>query len=196
MNLIGLLGRSRSGKDTVAGILCSLLKPMPYQRVHIAGGLKKALRELYGLNDDQLFGHLKDITDDRYNKSPRDLCRFWSQNMRTMHGEDVFTRRVFEEYDTYRAKNGVLPFWIITDVRYKHDCDAIRKRGGMIWKITRTPLPIDVPGECHIEQLPHDAHIHNNADLVALREAVKQQLSLTRLTHPHLKTCLDPGYQR
>ena len=188
MTIIGLLGRSRCGKDTIARILCDLLAPTHYDCVYIAKPLKDALASVYGFNEQHLYGHLKDVKDERYDMTPRDLCRYWSRNLMEMHGPDYFCRRLFKTmYDDARPT----PRWVVADVRYKHDCDAIQERGGVIWRVERTPLPLVVAGEAHIDLLPYDVLVQNNRGLDELEARVKAALQKTHETHPHLRTCKD-----
>jgi energy-coupling factor transporter ATP-binding protein EcfA2 len=177
--IIGLLGRSRSGKDTVADMLCGLLKPTPFERIYIAEPLKEGMRALYDFNHLHLYGCLKDVTDPRFDMTPREVCSKWSGFVRDIHGHDFFVRRLFERYDSQTIK----PHWIVSDVRYDHDCEAIRKRGGIIWKITRSPMPLNVPGEEHIDHMACDAHIHNTKDIASLRAEVTRLLAKTQQTH-------------
>lgn len=184
MHLIGLLGRSRSGKDTVAHILLDALKPTNYRLRHISKPLKDALKSMYGYDDSHVFGKMKDVRDLRYDKTPRDLCHEWNQKLASMHGPDFLVRRTFDDYDAHVQIGEQVPHWIIPDVRYPHDCDAIQARGGIIWKITRADLPFKLSHEDHIDRLDGDACIQNSADINALRESVLRILNQTRKTHP------------
>ena len=49
--IIGLLARSRSGKDTVADYIISNYKSYNIVKRRLAGPIKNAVKELYGLND-------------------------------------------------------------------------------------------------------------------------------------------------
>lgn len=180
MHLIGLMGRSRVGKDTVAGILMDVLKPTPFEKVHIAQPLKEALSCVYGFGHSQLFGNSKDQVDLRYNQTPRELCSGLSHFLMNTHGPDFLVRRTFERYDSARESRGVPPFWIIPDVRFQHDYDAIKRRGGVVWKITRMHVPIYITHESNIDGLPCDAVIHNDADIHTLREMIHSQVERER----------------
>lgn len=179
MHLIGLMGRCRSGKDTVASILMDLLQPNPYELVHIADGLKAAMRMLYGLHPSQLHGQSKDICDPRYGQSPRDICTLWGKFLMQTHGADFLTQRMFSQYDPRITSPG----WIVADVRYQHDIDAIHRRGGVVWKVERTSLPFKLEQEAHIDNLLVDGVIRNNADLGALRTEIIEHMEQHRKTH-------------
>ena len=52
--IIGLLARSRSGKDTVADYIITNYKSYNIVKRRLASPIKNAVKELYGLNDDDL----------------------------------------------------------------------------------------------------------------------------------------------
>lgn len=182
MQLIGLLGRSRAGKDTIAEIICTLSKPTPFQCVYIAKPLKDAMANMYGFDQSQLYGPLKDVLDDRYGMSPREICHKWSTHLMKLHGGNFLVSRTFQDYDMFKAKNGVQPFWIVSDVRFTHDCEAIKKRGGIIWKVTRPILPFTIQSESHIDHLPCDEHILNDSTKEQLYKKVEHLLHQGRTT--------------
>lgn len=179
-HLIGLMGRSRVGKDTVAEMLKELLKPAPFETVHIARPLKDSLAAIYGFNHAQLYGDPKDVVDPRYQRTPREMCASLSHFLMDKHGKDFLVRRTFERYDMHRTQHGAHPFWIIPDVRYMHDYVAIKRRGGLVWKITREDMPLHLACENHIDLLPCDAFIRNDADLKALRHVLRALIEMER----------------
>lgn len=63
MNLIGICGRARSGKDTIANIL---VKEFGFTRVALADPIKRAARDFFDLTWEQCWGDLKDTPDERY----------------------------------------------------------------------------------------------------------------------------------
>ena len=134
--LIGILGRSRSGKDTVANIIMSLY-PNQYIVQRFAQPIKNALKEIYDFTPEQLEDDEKELLDSRYNITPRKAMQEMTAHYLEKHGGGFFSERVFIKYDReHTISQGI----IIPDVRYEHDINAIRTRGGIIIKIIRPSL--------------------------------------------------------
>jgi len=70
IKLIGLVGRKRSGKDSVADYLISNNQ---FKKYSFADPLKRALIEIFGFTENQMWGSEKDkeTIDPRWNISPR-----------------------------------------------------------------------------------------------------------------------------
>jgi hypothetical protein len=66
--LIGLTGKARSGKDTVAGYLNN--KHM-FSHYWFSKPMKDACRTIFGWDDRHLYGDLKEVVDPVYGISPR-----------------------------------------------------------------------------------------------------------------------------
>ena len=71
--LIGLLGRSRVGKDTVADALVAALATFGARAEiwRLSQPLKDAVRSLYGFCENQIEGSEKELADPRYGITPR-----------------------------------------------------------------------------------------------------------------------------
>jgi hypothetical protein len=122
MTLVGLVGRARSGKDTVAGLLgLPILK--------LAQPVKDAVRVLYGWTDHHIEGNLKDIPDPRFDVTPRSAMIHLTDVMKKRHGPEFFSKRLLDVWDGTSA--------IITDVRYQEDLDMLRARGAVFVLIER-----------------------------------------------------------
>lgn len=173
MKIIGILGRARAGKDTLANCIFAVAPSnTSFEIWHIASTLKKTIKVLYDLDDDQLTGNTKDMCDPRYGYTPRELCTMWNDNVSRVHGADFFVKRMFREYDVMDTKPNIL----IPDVRFPHDCDEIRKRNGIIVKIIRHPLPLQVSREDHIDRMSSDLIVYNTHDVRYLYHQVKRDL--------------------
>jgi hypothetical protein len=68
MSRIGLLGRSNSGKDTLADYL---VKEKQYVKYSFANPVKEIAKIMFNLSAEQLNGNLKEVIDDRWGISPR-----------------------------------------------------------------------------------------------------------------------------
>lgn len=177
--IIGIMGRSRMGKDSVASCFLELLGPENATIYRLSKTLKQAACVLYDFREEDVEGPAKEVVDPRYGITPRTaiqgLCDFLMQK----HGPHFFSKQVFHAYDrgAFQHQHVIIP-----DIRYPHDLTEIRQRGGVIIKITR-PYGMEVPchaWEAHIDQLQGDYCIFNQGDMHDLRLHVLevfQQLS-------------------
>ncbi len=140
--LIGILGRKRVGKDTMSDYLCSKYN---FGKITLAQPLKDICKISYNFSDEQLYGSLKEIIDERFGVSPRVVYQYL--------GTDIFRKDI----------NKIIPniknnFWInlvaenylkmidvnknscvvISDVRFQNEIDRIHELGGIVIKINRT----------------------------------------------------------
>lgn len=158
-NIIGILGRSRVGKDTVAKIIKDVLEPtIPFEIHHIAKPLKDSVMGMYHFTSEQMDGSLKDVIDMRYGHSPRELCIIWNNKLSHLHGSTFLIHRFFEESDKRNDANIIIP-----DVRFPHDCYEIQRRGGILLKVMRVKTLFLRTEEAHIDQLPANYIIHNDS---------------------------------
>ena len=153
---VGLLGRSRSGKDTAAAILSDVLG---YPIVRLATPIKDACHALFDIPQDCLEHGTKDVVDERYGKTPRDLMMWLTSTMQHDFPPDFFFSRLLARIPA--AAPGV----VVADVRYRHDVEMIRERGGIIIKITRDRAPVHHPYEGGIDALHGDVLLENNGTL-------------------------------
>lgn len=172
-SIIGIVGRSRVGKDTTARILRELLLPheRPFEVHHIAKPLKDSIMSMYHLTEEQLHGNLKDVVDMRYGHSPRELCTIWNNKLTNLHGPRFLIHRFFEAQDVPSSKGLIIP-----DVRFCHDSYEIRRRGGLLLKVVRTKFPLQLPCENHIDGLSADITITNDSDVESLHKNIKDNV--------------------
>jgi hypothetical protein len=169
--IIGICGLARSGKDTAADIMVEELNKYGYniKKVALAEPMKEACRIIFGWDDDYLYGSKKDVIDERYGISPRHVL----QTMGTEWGQFMLSK-----YDCFRKTTG-RKLWvksllskykgqniIISDVRFIHEADEIRKNGGIIIKIEREGLKrMNHKSEKEIKKINGDYTIQNNSTL-------------------------------
>ena len=179
--VIGICGRRRSGKDTVAAILNTLYS---YENVKISTDLKDALRILFGFNHEQVEGHLKDVVDERWGVSPRQAMQFI--------GTEVMQYKINELLPYVGRKFWIKGFMnqhilnkdvsmkkiVITDIRFLHEYEELKmhlNNDFMMLRIERN-LPTTTVDEHSSEQeylrIPFDHTIRNNGTLEELRNNV------------------------
>lgn len=184
-NLIGVSGRIGSGKDTLAQLIQET-EPS-YEVKKFAGKLKQIAGILAGVDparfEDQEFK--KQISP--FGMTYRELLqKVGTEAMRDQIHTDVWVRALFAEFVKEATKwdsDGsttleAYPNWIITDVRFPNEADAIRERGGIMIRIfrnlggpqTQTDLH---PSETALDDYDFDITINNNGSLEDLKEQVR-----------------------
>jgi hypothetical protein len=150
--IIGLVGRARSGKDTVALFIAQMKSSFQIRR--IAQPVKDSLRCLYGWDNRHIEGPYKEVIDPYVQKSPRQAMIETAERVKLESGQDFFIKMLL---DTWDGKNLVIP-----DVRFQNEIDAIRRYGGVLVKINRDGCS-GFSSEDHIDALVTDYTVHNTS---------------------------------
>jgi hypothetical protein len=171
--IIGLLGRSRVGKDTAASFIINTLGSEQACITRLSQPLKDAAKCLYGFTQEQVEDHKKEEIDQRLGVTPRVCIQKLCEHIMSLHGNDFFSKQLYSRYDTsgFGFKHIVIP-----DIRYEHDIHEIRIRGGIIIKIVRTS---DVPQhawEDHVDSIHGDFLVANDSDITTLHTKISQIL--------------------
>lgn len=177
MKIIGFLGKKESGKDTCSDYVISYLSNLNLttEKVAFASPLKKAVQVLFQLTDDQIYGSQKEVIDDNWGITPRQIFQYI--------GTDIFRNKIDELVPNTGSdfwcksfekslKNINVDYIIVSDVRFQNEVDTIHKLGGIIIKIERDL--INEKFNEHISELSidkvkdYDNIIINNSSLVNL----------------------------
>lgn len=156
--IIGLVGRSRVGKDTVAGFFTGTHKVR-----RLAQPVKDACKVLYGWSDVEVESAAKEQVDPRWGVTPRFAMVHLTQAMRQCMGSNFFTKSFFDSWDGSPI--------VIPDVRFVEDIQEIHKRGGVTIKITRKGVP-DHLFECPIDSAQTMFEVENNGTIEELRTKI------------------------
>lgn len=180
--IIGLNGVARAGKDTVAEILHSLYG---YQIASYSDVLNRALIALDPWVCDVAISVNDRLTDEartyryaelvalvgyeRAKEVPevrRLLQRMGTEVGRNMLGADIWVNALFENLGS-----GLVA---ITNVRFPNEYDAVKKRGGVVWRVDR---PGFEPANGHIsdralDAYSFDARIYNDGTVRDLADKV------------------------
>lgn len=130
MKLIGLIGRARSGKDTVAGYLC---RRHMFTQVAFADPVKEML--------EVAFGNVNFREGDReaplpwLGKSPRQLM----QTLGTGWGRDMIHQDLWTLITEQKVLQAIehTHNLVVSDVRYYNEADMVLKHGGELWFVSR-----------------------------------------------------------
>jgi hypothetical protein len=165
--IIGLLGRSRAGKDTIAEFICN--QHPEYQIIRLSYSLKKASCCLYDYTMDQVESSSKEVIDPRWNKTPRETIQSLTNYMMNYMGHDFFTKKLFQAYDQGKYSS----YMIIPDIRYPHDIKEIEQRGGIVIKVERPNNPVQHVFENHIDALCGTITLLNDQGMDHLHQKTK-----------------------
>jgi hypothetical protein len=164
--LIGIGHKKQRGKDTAAN---RLVDKHRFVRVSWADSLKESARIIFGFNDRQLYGDLKEVIDPYWGMSPRDaLQRLGTDACRNHVHREIWIKSAWLRVQKIWEENpetGV----VIPDVRFTNEADFIKEKGGVLWKVDRD-LPEDKnsqhPSEIDLDTYDKwDKVIDNNSSL-------------------------------
>jgi hypothetical protein len=152
MKIIGLSGKARAGKSTVASMLGEhgfVEKPLAYPLKEIclrvfAG--KMTAFHLFGEGRDEPIPSLGGLTARR---ALQTLGTEWGRGCYP----DVWIELALAEIratnaDTYRVREK----FVISDVRFKNEAAAIRKAGGEVWRIVRPGVGLEGEAAAHVSE--------------------------------------------
>lgn len=171
--IIGIAGRKRSGKDTIANYLRDR---HGYIVRKFAAPLKEALKSLFALSDEQVEGNQKEDADPRWGVSPRQLMQFFGTEV-MQHKAQELLPEIQKSFAVKRMFIDDLPKkTVISDVRFKHEADELKKRGALLIKVVRG-IPNssnEHPSETEVDNLECDLVIQNNGTLEDLYAQVNE----------------------
>jgi hypothetical protein len=127
--IIGLGYKARSGKDTIADYL---VRVHNFKRIAFADSLKEACRQIFSFTDAQLYGDQKEVVDPYWEVTPRYvLQRVGTECMREGYDKDIWIKSVDNKI------KGSGDNWVITDMRFPNEAEAVKRWGGYLIKVDR-----------------------------------------------------------
>jgi hypothetical protein len=188
--IIGLSGYAKSGKDTVAEIIREI-QPEKWKIKKFSGKLKQIASILLGMpehlfeNQDfksEMLGEewWKNYGDFYHQTTVRDFLQLLGTDaIRNGLHSNAWVNALMADYkpakmDQYNPSN-----WIVTDVRFPNEAEAIKDRGGIIIRIDRPGVePVNAhPSEVALDKWDFDYKIANVSDLPALKQTVEVLLN-------------------
>jgi len=169
--IYGLLAKKGHGKDTVADYLSSNYQ---FQKHSFASPLKESCKILFNFSDDQVYGDKKEEIDPNWETSPRKIMQYLGteifrkdiNNIIPGIEDNFWVRNVVSKY-LNALENDPETRFVISDVRFKNEVDAIQKLGGTIIKIER-PLESldDHESEKDIDNIKNYNYLIKNDDTI------------------------------
>ncbi|MBS7457687.1 adenylate kinase [Coralloluteibacterium stylophorae] len=135
MNIIGITGKARTGKDTLAEYLVS---DHGYVRIGFADPIREFVAELTGFSVEQLMdSSLKEQPIDWLGgKSPRELMQTLGTEWgRQMVHEDLWL--LVAHMRVRAARQAGAPGVVISDVRFDNEAQFVQELGGRVVGLTR-----------------------------------------------------------
>lgn len=175
-HIIAITGNAGHGKDTCAEYLSVRYG---YARYALAEPIKEAVLPLFGWDAQRIQGEGKEQVDPRYGISPRqalqalgtefaqeDLCRLFHPFALKV-GRRLWVLRLLE-----RSKDE--PYVVVSDCRFPHEADTLRKAGAKIVRVLRPSVPVDMTHESErgVGQITPDYMVPNTGSIAQLQRAL------------------------
>lgn len=168
--VIGIAGRARSGKDTVARFILAEIGGYTYSFADPIRGMMRALG--IDLNDPYWQAHKEDVIP-ALGASPRRMMQTLGTDWgRQMINPDLWVRFAHQRLLSRGAG------MIVPDVRFQNEADWVRRVGGRIIVLSRPDAPAveDHVSENGVALDPSDAVLFNTGTLEELQQSVRDLL--------------------
>lgn len=162
--IIGLLGQKSVGKDTVADYIHT---KYDFTEKKIAGPLKDSIGKLFGFNEDQLNGDLKEEIDSYWKITPRMVLQFFGTEIMQEKINDILPveRKFFVKcFDRWYSSQNTQSNIVISDIRFQHEVDYIKENNGIVIKINRDTIKDNF--STHISELGIDSIASSDIDYI------------------------------
>lgn len=181
--VIGITGRARAGKDTIAEYL---VNEFNYQQFSFAAALKDGMLAMtknipnFDLSDEN-----KERVSGILGVSPRQfLQRMGTDFGRVMIHQDIWIIIAETSMDTFLKKNPDCPGIVFSDVRFENEAEFIRRRGTLV-HVSRPGGPVV---NAHVSEQGVVAHagdisLINSGTIEELHKKMYVELNRTRVNN-------------
>ena len=167
--IIGLSGYARSGKDTIAE---HLVKIYDFKRIAFADPIREFLYEMNPLINKV---PLQQMVDEygwdvaKSNDEVRALLQNTGVGARKLFGSDFWVQQALKNLDATGD-------YVITDVRFKNEAQALSEMGAFLWRVTRPGVNAinSHISEHDLDDWEFDVSILNDSTIGALHSAVNR----------------------
>ncbi len=169
--IIGICGKKRSGKDTVADIL---VKEYGFSKYAFADPIKEICKTAFFWDDERMNGLDKEVYDPQWGLSPREAMQRigtelfqvelgeYLPNFKEINGRSLWVRRFKYWYENINDNQNV----VVSDVRFLHEHQILKSLDFVFLKIERPSTISDShASESAIDSLSYDHLIKNNQGL-------------------------------
>ena len=176
--IIGICGRRRCGKDTIANFLN---KDYGYDNKKISTDLKRVIQILFGFSDAQVESDAKDIIDERWGLTPRKAMQFFGTEVMQYKIQEILPGidNKFWIKSFIKQYNDERPI-VISDLRFLHEFEELKKIKSANVFVIRVEREIENMDQ-HISEndylnIPTNTIIDNNGSLDDLYEKIRSCL--------------------
>jgi hypothetical protein len=162
--IIGITGRKRSGKDTIAQYLT---RQWGFKKYALAEPIRICCRIIFGWSENWIEHHKEEID------------AFWGISYRKaaqLIGTDLFRKTLPEIDPVFRIVTGdeiwinrmrkmcdLDTNWVVPDVRFQNEASAIRELGGLVLRVERDDEEWDDhPSETSTDSIQADGVVWND----------------------------------
>jgi hypothetical protein len=184
--IIALCGGKGAGKDTLAN---ELVKNDGFTNIKFARPIKDALSGIFGFNERQLDGDLKEVRDERYGTSPRvimqwfgtDVMQYGLASVAPDIGRRFWSDKLKVQIDALGCNSKI----VISDLRFSHELEMLRENYPERLTVIRIVRPVDEEtlsevdvheSEANCVNLCVDVQIENSGTPAELYTRSKKQL--------------------
>ena len=136
--IIGIHGKPRAGKDTIANHLVS---KYGFLRYGAGDPVKRATAAMFDIDVQNLYDDkLKDSMNDFWNMPYRVMAqKVGKESSRDVFGEDFWLRHVEKRL---KSLPDDVPGLVMADIRYPNEAVWVRQRGGLVLFVERANRPL------------------------------------------------------
>lgn len=177
MKLIGITGKARAGKDTLAELL---YEHHGFTRIAFADPVKLAAQQIFGLSVDQTWdATLKEVVIPYWDLTPRQMFqKLGTDATHPVFGPDVWMKRWFLGYDMLKDSDDI----VVPDCRYDLEAAGVRNLGGVIVRVVRSSEGLSGDEAAHVSEsglsLAVDYTIINDGTIDDLRKSVADLIEM------------------
>lgn len=173
LEVIGISGYARSGKDTIGQALAT----RGFQRVSFADNIREALLALNPLATpdvrivDLIAAHGWEVAKDQFPEVRALLQRLGSEVGRNLIDPNIWVDLTFK-----KAPDGAKI--VVTDCRFPNEARAVKELGGQMWRVARPGFsPTNAhPSETALDDWNFDHHFDNVGTMEDLHAKVYDRL--------------------
>ena len=132
--MIGLVGKARSGKSSVANVL---VKEYGYLQYAMAGAIRKAILTALPFVDGRYLHEDKEEVVPQLGVTGRHLLQTMGHNWGRLNNENTWILALDKELEIMKVDCRKV---VIDDVRYDNECEWIKSKGGYIIGVERPYL--------------------------------------------------------
>jgi hypothetical protein len=159
--VIAITGSKRSGKDTLANYISDRYK---YEKIKLAQPIKHCVSELFGWSPHQLEEDEKENIDPKWGISPRKAMQFFGTEIMQYRIQELVPN-IDKKFLVKSLINKMDPkkYYVISDLRFYHEYEELKKLNPLIIRIDRPNTPIDDHvSECEYKCIPYHINIIND----------------------------------